>query len=94
MWLSCSGVTHVAMESTGVCRVPIFNILEAQLASLQANAHHLENVPARKTDSEGLAVDRAANAAWFAEGQCHSPRSVALNFATLDRGGGGSWSMR
>lgn len=49
-WLSTVGVTHVAMESTGVYWKPIFNILEAQFEILLANAHHLKNVPGRKTD--------------------------------------------
>lgn len=49
-WLSSIGVTHVAMESTGVYWKPIFNILEAQFEILLANAHHLKNVPGRKTD--------------------------------------------
>lgn len=49
-WLSSLGVTHVAMESTGVYWKPIFNILEAQFEILLANAHHLKNVPGRKTD--------------------------------------------
>lgn len=49
-WLSVMGVTHVAMESTGVYWKPIFNILEAQFEILLANAHHLKNVPGRKTD--------------------------------------------
>lgn len=49
-WLSEKGVTHVAMESTGVYWKPIFNILEAQFEILLANAHHLKNVPGRKTD--------------------------------------------
>jgi transposase len=49
-WLSSAGVTHVAMESTGVYWKPIFNILEAQFEILLANAHHLKNVPGRKTD--------------------------------------------
>jgi transposase len=49
-WLSAMGVTHVAMESTGVYWKPIFNILEAQFEILLANAHHLKNVPGRKTD--------------------------------------------
>src|SRR6202011_5114994 len=48
-WLSSSGVTHVAMESTGVCWKPIFNILEAQFEILLVNAHHMKNVPGRKT---------------------------------------------
>lgn len=49
-WLSAMGLTHVAMESTGVYRKPICNILEAHFEILLANAHHLENVPGRKTD--------------------------------------------
>lgn len=49
-WLSLLGVTHVAMESTGVYWKPIFNILEGQFEILLANAHHLKNVPGRKTD--------------------------------------------
>lgn len=49
-WLCSMGVTHVAMESTGVYWKPIFNILEAQFEILLANAHHLKNVPGRKTD--------------------------------------------
>jgi transposase len=49
-WLSAMGVTHVAMESTGVYWKPIFNLLEARFEILLANAHHLKNVPGRKTD--------------------------------------------
>ncbi len=49
-WLCSRGVTHVAMESTGVYWKPIFNILEAQFEILLVNAHHMKNVPGRKTD--------------------------------------------
>ncbi len=49
-WLQAMGVTHVAMESTGVYWKPIFNLLEARFEILLANAHHLKNVPGRKTD--------------------------------------------
>ena len=80
-WLSSSGVTHVAMESTGVYWKPIFNILEAQFEILLANAHHLKNVPGRKTDIQGLSVDRATTAAWFAQGQFHSRRGRSGNCA-------------
>ena len=48
--LCSSGVTQVAMESTGVYWKPIFNILEAQFEILLVNAHHMKNVPGRKTD--------------------------------------------
>ena len=48
--LAESGVTHVAMESTGVYWKPIFNILESGFTILLVNAQHLKNVPGRKTD--------------------------------------------
>lgn len=49
-WLAAQGVTHVAMESTGVFWKPIFNILEERFAVLLCNAQHVKQVPGRKTD--------------------------------------------
>ncbi len=49
-WLSESGVTHVAMESTGVYWKPVYNVLETKFTLLVVNAHHIKNVPGRKTD--------------------------------------------
>lgn len=49
-WLTQQGVTHVAMESTGVFWKPIYNILEGQFQILLVNARHIKNVPGRKTD--------------------------------------------
>ena len=49
-WLSAEGVTHVAMESTGVFWKPVFNILEDRFTVLLVNAHHMKQVPGRKTD--------------------------------------------
>lgn len=49
-WLSAAGVTHVAMESTGVYWKPLWNLLEGDFALLLANAHHVKAVPGRKTD--------------------------------------------
>ena len=49
-WLVAVGVTHVAMESTGVYWKPIFNILEGQCEVLLVNALHIKQVPGRKTD--------------------------------------------
>ena len=49
-WLSSIGITHIAMESTGVYWKPIFNILEDAFEILLVNARHLKNVPGRKTD--------------------------------------------
>jgi transposase len=49
-WLRELGVTHVAMESTGVYWKPIYNILEDSFTLLVVNARHLKAVPGRKTD--------------------------------------------
>jgi transposase len=49
-WLAERGVTHVAMESTGVFWKPIFNILEDRFELLLVNARHVKQVPGRKTD--------------------------------------------
>src|SRR5262244_2321449 len=57
-WLRFHGVTHVAMESTGVLWRPIYNLLEGEFELLVVNAQHIKAVPGRKTDvkdSEWLA---------------------------------------
>lgn len=49
-WLKTHGVTHVAMESTGVYWKPVFNVLEAEFTVLLVNPAHMKAVPGRKTD--------------------------------------------
>jgi len=49
-WLHAWGCTHVAMESTGVLWVPVWNVLEGQFELLLVNAQHLKKVPGRKSD--------------------------------------------
>jgi transposase len=49
-WMAAQGVTHVAMESTGVFWKPIDNILESRFTVLLVNARHLKQVPGRKSD--------------------------------------------
>jgi transposase len=49
-WLTSEGVTHVAMEATGVYWQPIWNLLEGSFTLLLANARHIKAVPGRKTD--------------------------------------------
>ncbi|HJW86106.1 MAG TPA: IS110 family transposase [Candidatus Brocadiaceae bacterium] len=49
-WMTSEGVTHVAMESTGVYWKPIWNILEGGFTVLLVNARHIKQVPGRKTD--------------------------------------------
>jgi transposase len=49
-WLAAHGVTHVAMESTGVYWRPIWNLLEDRFALILVNAAHVKAIPRRKTD--------------------------------------------
>lgn len=60
-WLVESGVTHVAMEATGIYWRPVWHALagEETLTVLVCNAAHVKNVPGRKTD--------VGDAAWLAQ---------------------------
>jgi transposase len=50
-WLQRCGVRSVAMESTSVYWIPVFQILEFRGFEVYlVNAHHVKNVPGRKTD--------------------------------------------
>ncbi|WP_145026387.1 IS110 family RNA-guided transposase, partial [Geobacter argillaceus] len=50
-WLLACGITTVAMESTGIYWIPVFEILESRGLEVKlVNARHVKNVPGRKTD--------------------------------------------
>ena len=50
-WLEQCGVQTIAMESTGVYWIPLFQILEARgIEVCLVNARHVKNVPGRKSD--------------------------------------------
>jgi transposase len=50
-WLKQCGITTVAMESTGVYWIPLFQILEERgFEVCLVNARHVKNVPGRRTD--------------------------------------------
>ena len=50
-WLGSCGVTTVAMESTGVYWIPVFEMLESHGFEVRlVNARHVKNVPGRKSD--------------------------------------------
>jgi len=58
-WLQEHGVTHVAMESTGVLWKSLFNLFEGLFDLQLVNAQHVKQVPGRKSDvrdCEWLAV--------------------------------------
>ena len=58
-WLEARQITHVAMESTGVFWMPVYNLLEDSFTVLVVNARHIKAVPGRKTDVK--------DAEWIAE---------------------------
>lgn len=50
-WLKACGVDTVAMESTGVYWIPLFELLDARgFTVLLVNARHVKNVSGRKSD--------------------------------------------
>lgn len=49
-WLVESGCTLVAMESTGVYWMPLYEMLEGKTGVLVTNAEHMRTLPGRKTD--------------------------------------------
>jgi transposase len=59
-WLVDEGVTHVAMEATGIYWKPVWFVLEeASFELLLVNARNMRMVPGRKTD--------VADAGWIAQ---------------------------
>ena len=55
-WLLENGITHVAMESTGVYWKPVYHILEPSGIKVWiVNARHVKNVPGHKTDKKDSA---------------------------------------
>jgi transposase len=51
-WLKDQGVTHVAMEATGVYWRPVWAVLEGQFQQMLVNPQHIKAVPGRKTDAK------------------------------------------
>lgn len=49
-WLAEWAVTHLAMESTGIYWVPVWNVLQDDFKLILVNAHELKKVPGRKDD--------------------------------------------
>lgn len=58
-YLRSMGVTHVALEATGVLWKPVWNVLDGQFTLLLVNPRHLKKVPGRKTDK--------SDAEWLAQ---------------------------
>lgn len=58
-WLTAHGVTHVAMEATGVYWKPVWHVIEDHVTLVLANAMHIRNIPGRKSDKN--------DATWIAD---------------------------
>jgi transposase len=58
-YLQSWGVTHVALEATGVLWKPVWNVLDGRFTLLLVNPRHLKKVPGRKTD--------VSDAEWLAQ---------------------------
>ncbi len=61
-WLRGCGIKTVAMESTGVYWIPLFQILETRgFEVCLVNAHHAKNVPGVRVSSGDLSQPSAGN---------------------------------
>jgi hypothetical protein len=70
-WLQCCRVDTVAMESTGVYWIPLYELLEARgIRCFLINAAHFKRVPGRKSDVQ--------DCQWLQ--QCHSFGLLADSF--------------
>src|SRR3954447_18160183 len=68
-WLRGHGVTHVAMEGTGVYWKPVYYALEGEFELLLVNAAHVKQVPGRKTDTKDAAWLCPAVGVWVTAGE-------------------------
>jgi transposase len=55
-WPAERGLTHAAVESTGVYWKPVFNLLEGRRQVILVNAEHSKRVPGRKPGPTAYAV--------------------------------------
>jgi transposase len=58
-WLTAQGVTHAALEATGVYWKPVWHMLEDRVGLILAHPQHIRNVPGRKSDK--------TDATWIAD---------------------------
>ena len=76
-WLKARGITSVAMESTGVYWIPLFQILEAAgLEVCLVNARHCKNLPGRKTDVQDCQWLQYLHSVGLLRGSFRPPETV------------------
>jgi len=78
-WLRDCGVKTVAMESTGIYWIPVFEILEQRGFEVKlVNAHHVKNVPGRKTDVSDCQWLQRLHSYGLLEGSFRPPDQVCV----------------
>lgn len=89
-WLTACGADTVAMESTGVYWIPVYEILEARGFQVYVvNARHVKNVPGRKSDIQdcqwlqGLHSVGLLRGSFRPEGEIVALRAYLRHRATL-----------
>jgi len=76
-WLQQCGVTTVAMESTGVYWIPLYQILETRGVEVcLVNARHVKNVPGRKTDVQDCQWLQYLHSVGLLRGSFRPPETV------------------
>ncbi len=76
-WLTRCGVTAVAMESTGVYWIPLYQILETRgFEVCLVNARHVKNVPGRKTDVQDCQWLQYLHSVGLLRGSFRPPETV------------------
>ncbi len=80
-WLEQCGVTHVAMESTGVYWKPVWNILAERFEVLLVNAQHIKAGPVGRRTRKTASGSRTCCSTDCSAGvSCR--RNPPVNFAT------------
>ncbi|MGH8900958.1 MAG: IS110 family transposase [Egibacteraceae bacterium] len=74
-WLESKGVTHVAMQATGIYWKPVYYLLEERLTCWLVNARHVHALPGRKPTSPTV----CGSAGCWQQGCCPHPASCRPN---------------
>jgi len=83
-WLLACRIDTVAMESTGIYWIPLYEILQARgIAVVLANARDVKHVPGRKTDVNDAQWLRQLHEYGLLRGSFHPPADIAALRAYL-----------
>jgi len=83
-WLVCCRIETVAMESTGIYWIPLYEILESKgITVVVANARDVKHVPGRKTDVNDAQWLQQLHEYGLLRGSFHPPGDIAALRAYL-----------